>query len=261
MRDDPFLNSRPIQIPLPRSPLVHVLAQIRFPAILTIRSPDEVATFQARLREVYPILEREEIVQVSIGSSGVSPSTEVVWRLSSADRDWRVSLAIGFVALETRRYASRADFLKRLRQIVSATQACFAPGLMTRCGIRYIDRVEGEALDIIDQLVRPEVLGIAASALSSRISHAVSETVLEVELGRLNARWGMLPAHATHDPAAYSPVDRRSWMLDIDVFHENDEVFDDGEIATRVEHMAEHVYALFRWIVTDEFLRFYGGEI
>ena len=257
---DPFLAPPPNQVPLPRSPLVHVLAQIRFPPILAIRSPDSASGFQEQLRADYPILDREEARQVTFGPDGASQTTEVIWRLSDRDRSWRASLATGFVALETTRYTSRADFAAHLRKVLAAAEVAFAPQIATRIGVRYIDRVEGEALHAIRKLVRPEVLGLAATPLASRTTHSLAETLLRGEQGQLRARWGLLPPQATVDPAAYPPVDRPTWILDLDMFQEAETLFAADELAATAERLAEQVYAVFRWAVTDEFLRHYGGE-
>jgi uncharacterized protein (TIGR04255 family) len=260
MNGDPFLASRPKQVPLPQSPLVHVLAQIRFPPILAIRSPDATSGFQERLRNDYPVLDREETHQLTLGPGGASQTAEVIWRFSSLDRTWRVSLATGFVALETRCYISRADLLVRLRQVLAATEAAFSPRIATRTGVRYIDRIEGKALEAIQQLVRPEILGLVGTPLAPRLLHGLAEALLEGEEGRLLARWGLLPPQATVDPASYPPVDRQTWMLDLDMFRDAEAPFATDDLAATVERMAEQIYALFRWIVTDDFLRVYGGE-
>lgn len=257
---DPFLAPPPIQVPLPRSPLIHVLAQIRFPPILAIRSPDSASGFQEQLRADYPILDREEAHQVTFGPGGASQTTEVVWRLSDRDRSWRASLATGFVALETTRYTSRNDFIVRLRKVLAAAEAVFAPQIVTRIGVRYIDRVEGEALRAIRELVRPEVLGLAATFLAPRATHSLAETLLQGEQGQLRARWGLLPPRATVDSAAYPPVDYPTWILDLDMFQEAETPFAVDELAVTAERLAEQIYAVFRWAVTDEFLRHYGGE-
>ncbi len=49
----------PDEVPLPNAPLARVLAQIRFPPILSIRKADSVADFQEALRTEYPNLRRD----------------------------------------------------------------------------------------------------------------------------------------------------------------------------------------------------------
>ena len=70
---------------------------------------------------------------------------------------------------------------------------------------------------------------------------------------------GRPPARSTVDPAAVDPVDEPSWILDIDAFLEETSAFDVEMIGSRTRALAERIYSFFRWVVTDEFHRRYGG--
>ena len=48
----PMSGPSPAEVPLPQAPLVRVIAQVRFPTILSIRNPDQVAAFQETVRSV-----------------------------------------------------------------------------------------------------------------------------------------------------------------------------------------------------------------
>ena len=86
------------EVPLPRSPLAQVIAQVRFPPILAIHGPETVAGFQEALRETYPHLGRHQVHTIDL-TAGPTPNVnqDVVWRL--ADREqaprWQVSLGVG----------------------------------------------------------------------------------------------------------------------------------------------------------------------
>lgn len=45
-RQMPLRGPSAPEVPLPNAPLVSVIAQVRFPALLTVRNPDRVASFQ-----------------------------------------------------------------------------------------------------------------------------------------------------------------------------------------------------------------------
>ena len=60
------------EVPLPSSPLVNVIAQVRFPAVMKIEADKSfVSTFQEAIRQDYPILRPERQLGVMIGPSGV----------------------------------------------------------------------------------------------------------------------------------------------------------------------------------------------
>ena len=133
---------------------------------------------------------------------------------------------------------------------------------MQRLGVRYIDRVTGDGLADISKLVRQEVLGIVALPFSEHARHSLTETIFALPESKeqLQARWGKVPAGATVDPNAIEPIDEPSWVLDIDMFSNEEHPFAAKEIVNTARRFAERLYTVFRWAVTDDFLRRYGGK-
>lgn len=257
----PLLGPPPLEVPLTNAPLVRVIAQVRFPEVLTIEQRDFVAPFQEALRATYPVLRQEQAHGLLLGPGGMATAKQqLVWRFSDAEQTWRVSLAAEFLAIETTKYSSRADFLKRFRAVLEAVDKHVAPKVIDRLGVRYIDRITGQAVDEIGHLVRPEVLGVLGSALAPQAAHALSESMFDVPNARILARWGRLPPNATTDPAAIEPAPEKSWILDLDMFRLSTTAFGVDGIITDTERFAERIYAIFRWAVTSDFLQRYGGR-
>ncbi len=260
--NDPLTGPIPQEIPLQDAPLVRVIAQLRFPAVLNVETKREfVAPFQEALRQTYPVLRQEQAQEVVVEQGGMSVKQQLVWRFSDLESHWRVSLASGFVALETTRYTSRTDFIKRLRQILEALEAYVQPSLADRLGIRYIDRIEGDAVDEIAKLVRPEVRGILGTGAAIHATHSLSESMFELPDARLLARWGRLPPGASVDLSAIEPVDESSWILDLDMSSLQPKPFDVDTLVSDAQGFVERIYGVFRWAVTDDFLRRYGGKL
>ena len=257
------------EVPLPRAPLVRVLAQARFPPILAIRNPDNVAGWQEKLRDTYPHLTKEEVHSIEL-SSGEDPKVDkdLIWRLADNEKDtaWQVSLGVNFVALDTRAYKSRADFLGRLRVVVAAVEEVFGPASTSRLGLRYIDRLTGEAVDRIGDLVHHEVLSIIQPSGNGQLElrDSVVSVMTQVQFRAqegfgVQGRWGRLPADATYDQGSLEPVGEPSWILDLDMFTTEPQPFENETLLTTAGESAETLYRLFRHMVTDEFLQFYGG--
>ena len=270
MEPRPLNPTPPPEVPLPQAPLVRVIAQARFPPILAIRDPDKVTVFQEALRETYPILSQEQVHSIEL-SGDQTPNVRqgLIWRLADREKDacWRVSLGVDFVALETSLYDSRDDFLDRLRAVVSAVEQAFKPALASRLGLRYIDRLTDEAVDRVADLIHSDVLGIIRPpgnphpVLGESVIHLMTEAQFLAKDGaRVQGRWGLLPPNTTYDPNALEPDTKASWVLDLDMFTTESQPFVSEELLTTATSFAKCLYWLFRQMVTEEFLRFYGGK-
>ena len=264
--DTPLSELPPPEVPLTDPPLVRVIAQVRFPLIASLEKRDFIASFQEAIREFYPVLRSEEGRSVVLGPQGVVDTrANTLWRFQEARGAWRVTLAPEFLALETTKYTSREDFMGRLRVVLAALKEHVNPQVLDRLGVRYIDRVSADNLSALPQLVRPEVVGILGSPLSVLAQHAVSENVflLPGNAGQLTARWVLLAPRSTIDPGALDAIDEPSWILDIDAFQSfqtGGRRLDVDSVVEQARSFAERIYSIFRWAVTNEFLRRYGGD-
>lgn len=258
----PLSGGPPDEVPLPNAPLVMVVVQVRYPPILAIRIADRVAPFQEAIRATYPVLREDRVAQLVLGAPdapGIGGA--LIWRFEDREPDWRwrVSLAVDFITLETRAYSNRQDFMSRFDAIISALQSAFKPQEVQRLGVRYVDQLTKSALDKLDDFFRPPVLGIAGSELRSAAQQILTHTILETEEGQLLARWGTLPPQMTVDPAIPT-VDGPSWIIDLDIFTPSGQKFDPEALSATARRFAERAYTVFRWMVRDDFLRFYGGK-
>lgn len=193
------------------------------------------------------------------GGPNVVQST--TWRFVAEDEAWSVSLAPDFVALETTHYSNRNDFFGRFGEVLNALAKVTEPGLVgyERFGVRYVNRIRSPQLDVLPSLVRPEVLGVVGPLLDD-LAFSVCESSFVVGDAALRARWGLLPAGATTDPTTIDLLNEASWILDIDMSVERQPEFDPATVVAKGKEFAEASYSLFRWCVTDDFLKAYGGK-
>lgn len=261
--ETPLTGPPPAEVRLTNAPLVSVIAQVRFPLVASVEKRDFIAPFQEAIRAEYPVLRPEQSRGVVVGQQGLLDArSNTVWRFYDASGAWRVTLSPDFLALETSRYASRDDFLDRLKRALEALVAHVDPKVIDRLGVRYIDRVAGDDLDDLPRLVRPEVSGVLSTPLASSALHSISEAVfvLPDNTGQVMTRWGLVPAGGTVDPAAVDAIDEQSWLLDVDAFLAETRELDVEAVLQQARGFAERIYSVFRWAVTDEFLRRYGGQ-
>ena len=262
----PFGQEHVDDVPLTSSPLARVLAQVRFPRLSALVSGDEVAHgVAAAMRADYPILHDEREVAVTITPEGVTqaPGSARIWHLRNADDNWQVSFGDTFLAIDTSAYSSRNNFSVRLE----TAWRCFAdvvqPPFTERVGVRYINRMtDPERIHELSALVRPEVLGGLAVPLHGVwLDHSISEALYHLgDLDGLQARWGLLPSGAVLDPTL-PPVSERSWVLDIDSFRVGRGSIDPPDVAAQGRELGERAYRYFRWVVTPEFLKRFGGGV
>lgn len=258
---DPLTAPTPKEVPLKNAPLVRVIAQVRFPSILCIGESKFVAPFQEAIRSIYPVLREERALSVNIGPTGAVPAPpQTTWRFTDLNEHWRLSLAPEFLALETTRYSSRDDFCERLRVVLEALSHHFNPKQIDRLGLRYVDRIVGEDVEQISELIRPEVRGVVGTAMAGSIAHSLTESCFALKEAQVLARWGHLSAGATIDPTAIKPLNMPSWILDLDMSSASPKPFSVDSVVSDTRSFAERIYTIFRWAVTDDFLRHYGGN-
>lgn len=257
---NPLLAAPPEQVPLVRAPLIRVLAVVRFPMIAEIETPDFAATFQKSVGTAYPIAEQETIeLHATRPDGSVSVAATIVRRFMD-EGGWRASLTRDFLALETRSYVSRLDFIGRFRDLIDALTKQVTPARVDRLGVRYIDRILGQDLTDIARLVHPVLAGVANTPLMPQCRHSLADNLFDLGASQLAARWGLLPENATPDPSAIEPISEASWILDLDMSTAAHAPFAADAICQTAEAFAARIYTFFRWAVTDEFLHRFGGE-
>jgi len=261
---NPLTASPPEEVPLKDAPLIRVIAQVRFPPILSIEKRDFVGSFQEAIREKYPILQPEQTQTFVFGPQGaLQPTLQLTWRFIDTVDSWRVSLAPDFMTLETTAYSSRHDFLERLEDVLTALKKSFDPQIIERFGLRYIDRLTGQDLLDISSLVKPEISGMLAAEFREDIYQAINEFLFIIPGGeeRILARWGLMPAGSTFDLNSIEPITESSWILDLDMSLAKNREFSIEGLMHEGQRFAERIYTFFRWAVKDDFLQRFGGEL
>ena len=180
-----------------RNPLVEVICQIKFQAILRIDA-EPPADFQDRIRDRYPLFQQDpeatlmgevptEIRQLLSTVPGAIPHTEqrVRYLFRSEDEVWTVALTREFLALTTSGYENWDEFRGRLDDVFQALMAVYRPTVFTRIGLRYRNLIHRSELDLPahdwKELIEPHIAGpLATEAISGReIKEAKGRTRVE----------------------------------------------------------------------------------
>lgn len=264
VNNNPLTGKIPEEVPLENAPLVRVIAQMRFPPILSVEKKDCVSLFQEVIRKEYPILEpeRTETFKVAEGDY-FRYGSETTWRFRDRTKNWIISLSSSSLAIETKKYSSRTDFIERLGFGLQALDDTFKPQIVERLGLRYVDQILGENLKDLYLLVNPEISGMLNLEFQKYLNYSINESLffLPDREARIFARWGILPKGDTFDPEALEAIDEPSWILDLDMSGFEFRPFVIEEVTKHARCFSERLYAFFRWAVKDEFLQRYGAKL
>ena len=202
-RDDIYFKRRPLAV---------VLCQIRFPPIYALLSETAVAGFQEAIRSRYPVMAPEIQQTIAVDRKQVELSeTAPVFHLSDESNEWRVSIAVDFVALESNKYLYFSEFVDRLEWVLDAAQRTVAPADSVRIGLRKVNDFEHPSVHEARDwggLLRPELLGLlGAEWLPGAVGMGLSDIrQADEEDGLLAIRHGILP----------DPGDSPKYRLDLD---------------------------------------------
>lgn len=263
----PFSEAELEEIPLERTPLERVYAQVRFPLLARVAKMDAVADFQSALDGTFPHLEAEREVGIALTAEGAKPLAQenLVWRLLDTDRRWRLSLAPTFLALDTGDYVSRTEFIDLIGRVLGALGSSLEPSGRGRVGVRYVNRLAMPGLhEQIHGLVRREVLGIASAEQvreSGTLKLGLNETLFQLGENQLRVRAAALPERTGVSALQLDPIDEMSWVLDLDMFRDDEDEFDPDGIREICLGFSKQIYRFFRWSVTNDFLQLCGGRL
>jgi uncharacterized protein (TIGR04255 family) len=252
------------EIPLPAAPLARVLAQLRYPRPLDFDARTSVESVRKALASRYPVNREAKAAQIVITSAGVTQeqSPDTNWVFEDVQAQWKVTLGDKAASIETTSYTSRADFCERISDLIHVIGKSLRPPVYDRLGLRYINQLEGtEVQDELKTLVRPiSLAGLAVPHQGVQIQHSLCDTLFIDENRHLQIRWGWLPAGVGVDPTVSAP-NRPYWLLDIDSFTGKGGPFDTRVLDDLTTDLAERAHRFFRWVVTDEFLKRFGGQL
>lgn len=259
---DPFAETPPESVHLPRAPLARVLCQARWPELTQlVQKLDPIAeAVGSDLAGDYPLFSRRHEANFILGPDGITPSQgAAVYQWSTANSQFNVHFSHTFVTVETNQYTSKEDLIARLGSVLDVIARHANIPICSRVGYRYTNQV-GAEIDI-RPLIKPEVRGGEAipSRAGVRVVQSVTETLYQIDDDQLLARWARLPAGAVVDPTLDAAA-TESWVLDLDTFTEGRVPFSSSEVCKVALRLAGRGYTFFRWSVTDEFLETFGGE-
>ena len=155
-------------------PLIEVVFQLNFPAILSIDNQDPVS-FQESIREAFPnyqkSYEQENQFFINTASAQIIPQasqrqTRTIHSFVSKDLKWKIVLARNMMAFSTLAYIQWEDLLERFKNPLDSFIDIYRPAFFNRIGLRYVDAFDRESLGLKDKpwdtLLNPHITGCLA---------------------------------------------------------------------------------------------------
>ena len=235
------------QIRLQSSPLVEVICQVRFPAILRIANEQPVE-FQERIRDRLPQLEVGQGIVVQAEPSGMVQASAKpeprIFRFKSSDDQTVVSLALNFYALSTTSYSQWRDFLELLQLVNQAASDIYDLPYAVRVGLRYINLLTFKntktngVMGLLD-ILRPELTVLLREECWDKPVEMRSDLLLEGgENERLTLRTG------------FRGGEEPDFLLDFDYYAEGNISLE--TLATLCQRYHDTIYNAFRWCIREE---------
>jgi uncharacterized protein (TIGR04255 family) len=257
------------EVHLDSAPLAKVLTQVQYsrtPQLVT----DSAEALIAQALDRYPVRRRQMAAALAPmlivngqqlqPPGGFPPSTALSF--SDPAGEWLVTVTETAVALETSAYGTRDDFSSRASEIFAAIATVALPPVVDRLGVRYIDRLSGDAIKRVPAYFAPQLTGLIGYTESSlELHHSITESQIDISSEEsMLVRSGLLPAGSAFDPSL-PPIPVPSWVLDTDVFTTRAQfAFEPAELTTRLRRFAETAYAFFRFATTEEFQSDHFGQ-
>jgi len=237
-----------------RTPLIEVIAQLRFPTILKINN-QEPFEFQEKIRSDYPIFQKSyfsntspEIALLDPQIGSISQSYNI-YNFLSENSKWKLSLDRENVTLATTEYKKYEDFKEKLAKISSIFEEIYQPSFYIRLGLRYRNLILHSNLKMNQdkpwsELISPQIASeLHSSALSGSIRTLLKSLEIELDVGKVNFNHGLVISQK-------GSFEEPGYLFDADFFVDNK--INQGEIWNVFDNFNQTAGKLFRWSITDE---------
>jgi len=256
---------------LDRSPLVHVLAQVRFAPVLTIEN--YVPGIQEHLRkEDFPLFNVRTLRSIEFGPQ-VTQTESKNWVFGNQDASAALVLTQNSLVLETNAYSSFERFLEPLVCALRILMETAGPSFSERIGLRYVDAVRPRQDEPLSDYLAPGLLGLdfeslglaagifrfEATAQSGDDSHMIFKVLQQAE-------GSLLPPDLRQTGLDYTELQgdlndgELITLLDIDHFRTKREKFDPDTVERELWKLHDLTDRTFRNVTTDKALRVWGED-
>ncbi|MGB0108567.1 MAG: TIGR04255 family protein [Candidatus Sulfotelmatobacter sp.] len=257
----PVKRSNP-PLHLSRTPLIYVVSQVRFSAIVAMEK--FIPEIQEKLRHKYPWFQRSKIQELMFQAQG-APSVSFNDRYEFLQRDKRTGVVLmsNSVALHTNKYTSYEAFEQEFTNALGAIHESAGIGLVERIGLRYVDLVRLAPNEAWSDYIKPGLLGLDAASVGVSEWTSQSVRVGRTEVGTLAFRYtqsespvppDLTPVTLQYEGELLRPKEVGT-ILDFDHYSEVTREFELEAVIGAIGDLHDNVDRAFRSAVTPTALR------
>lgn len=245
---------------LTHAPVVYVLAQIRFSAVLKIE--EYVPAIQEALRADYPRYEKQQIATIEIGSPGASatPTMANRWVFKDKSQQFGFILDQSSLVFHTSNYVDFPHFRDKLLDGARVIQEIVNIPLIERVGLRYIDLIMPANDEPLERFVKPELLGFSLTDLGLKTELNQQVVSSKTDTGQLLVRFTKAQ-HTSALPADLAPTalqlkhtpdpTKESAIMDTDHFSEKNIDFDINLLTRLIDELQSPIGCVFKSAITN----------
>lgn len=240
------------------------VAEVRYQHVGDIGSPQALKIRDALLRAGVEVIhvestQRHEFTLAVAEAEAVPQATATTgWVLSNESRTLTVSLFPDLAFVQTTAYTRYGQSLRpSLQGVLDGLLEVFAPGLVQRVGLRYVNRLtnrNARAAADWEGSIAPAFLGVLADGL---LGARVQSTQQQVEVA-LEAGVGALVRHGAF--ADHAVGGSYSYLVDLDVFRQVTDVFDPEAVLAVARRLNRTALPLFQHVVHADYRETMGPE-
>lgn len=260
MRTEPTMK-------LERSPLILVLAQIRFNPVL--KMADFVPSIQEAMRGEGMVRYRQEETQQVVFGPVVKTNQTTRWVFSNREQNQAVVLANDFFVFEVSNYDVFESFVESLQSLLLHIKREASLSFSTQVGLRYVDLVQPGGGRSVDDFISPSLRGLSASDLGVEVANHQFAIQCQTDLGTLyfrsyeNTGEQFLPPdlqteHLKFPEAAASSDEFR--ILDFDHVGAGEVEFEGNALSERLWKLHDYTKRAFKAATTDEAIKHWKGD-
>jgi uncharacterized protein (TIGR04255 family) len=236
-----------------QNPLIEVICQLRFAPVLRIAA-ELPAGFQERIRGRYPLFEQKipeqqlelppaiaKQVKIQLGAPGA-----VAYEFATDDEEWAIVLARDSLSLSTSNYRRWEEFRSNLSAAWKPFVEEYAPGKLTRIGLRYRDVIQRSEVGLTEtpwqELLQPYIASeLAAPGVRGEIEQVAHQIVIRLPEhdGRVRVQHGFATNQETKEEC---------YLIDSDFYSERKT--DPADAQAILDYFNQQSGRLFRWCIT-----------
>lgn len=165
---------------LHKSPLILVLAQVRFAPVLLIK--EYIPAIQDELRrQKYSDYRAEQIQQVRFTGAEVKAEQTNRWVFASRDRREAVIIAPDFVVCETSNYDVFETFLDKFQPVLALLRETISPDFAGQVGLRYVDLIRPSQGKAASDYLCESLRGLSKDRLKA--TSALQQFIVQAQTG------------------------------------------------------------------------------